>query len=140
MSIQYQLMSISSSSSMSITLKTGASTIFSGKILKGSLWSSSSLKSRTWLSNNALPVSNFSQSQSILTAINNKDKSAWLHRICHQLCWNFFPRFDYPLYRKSYNWFHVCRSCIFMFCISELVVIPFLDSFFERSIPNHIRC
>ena len=139
MSIKNQSISISSSSCMSIKLKVGITlTISFGEIAKGSLWSSSTLKSLIWLSNNGLPILHFvpfikTGNQSILAAINNKDKWGWFYRICHHFCQNVFPRFEYPLHHKPpWNWLRVSRS--HMFCLSQPIIIPFLESVFKRSI------
>ena len=52
-------------------------------------------------------------------SLNSHDKSAWFHGIRYHLYWNFFPRFDYLLYRKSHwNWFHVSNSRTFISSIS----------------------
>ena len=125
-------MSISSSSSMLITLKAGAaSTMSYGEISKGSFWNSACSA--------FFPFLRAGKHPSLLPSIARGGTDDC--RIWHDFWWDFFTRFDYPIYLKPpWNWFHVSHRLIFMFCISQPVVIPFLDSIFEQSIPNHIRC
>ena len=126
---------------MLIMLKHGAaSNIFSGEISRGSSWSPLSFKSCIWLSYNALPASHFFPS--LKYWINLSSLPSVVKAKAHDFIEFATISVEISSQKPPWNWFQFSRSCIFMFCISHPIVIPFsilsLNSPFQTTCYNCI--